>query len=53
MTVQERKEVIMKLLDAQSSVSVSQLSEVLKVSEVSVRKLLNKKDPLREHGEEL
>ena len=40
MTVQEKKEVIIKLLDAQSSVSVSQLSEILKVSEVSVRKLL-------------
>lgn len=40
MTVQEKKEIILKLLDAQSSVSVTQLSEILKVSEVSVRKLL-------------
>lgn len=40
MTTQEKKEVILKLLDAQSSVTVAQLSDIFKLSEVSVRKLL-------------
>lgn len=40
MTTQERKEYIIKLLDTQASVSVVQLSEMFKISEVSVRKLL-------------
>lgn len=40
MTTQEKKEFIIKMLDTQSSVTVSQLSEAFKISEVSVRKLL-------------
>ena len=40
MTTQEKKEFIIKILDTQSSVTVSQLSEAFKISDVSVRKLL-------------
>lgn len=41
MTMQARKEEILKILDVQSSVTVAQLSEIFKLSEVSVRKILS------------
>ena len=43
MTV-ERKNMILKMLDEQSSVSVTELSGKLAVSEVTVRKMLNDLD---------
>lgn len=43
----ERKNLILKILDEQSSVSVAELSKILKVSEVTVRKILNDLDKQR------
>lgn len=40
----ERRNLILKMLDDQSSVSVAELSEILEVSEVTVRKMLNELD---------
>ena len=40
MTTQEKKNLIINMLDTHSSVTVSQLSEIFRISDVSVRKLL-------------
>lgn len=39
MTTQEKKNLIINMLDTHSSVTVSQLSEIFRISDVSVRKL--------------